>query len=141
MCRRRVGADPSTRNRGRMCSWQWHSALLWDILHRRSAPKCRFSATHSSRRSGVAIAPVIFCTVIHGIARISDMARVGRVALKAIIYFEVLTTIALIIGLVMVNVLKPGVGMNVDPSKVDTSSILRPKLYRAKLSTRTLRVS
>src|SRR5450755_2619466 len=49
----------------------------------------------------VIIAPVIFCTVVHGIARMSDMARVGRVAIKALIYFEVLTTIALIIGLVM----------------------------------------
>jgi aerobic C4-dicarboxylate transport protein len=71
----------------------------------------------------VIIAPVIFCTVVHGIARMSDMARVGRVAIKALIYFEVLTTIALIIGLVMVNVLKPGVGMNVDLSQVDTSTV------------------
>jgi aerobic C4-dicarboxylate transport protein len=69
------------------------------------------------------IAPVIFCTVVHGIARMSDMARVGRVALKALIYFEVLTTVALIIGLVMVNLLKPGVGMNVDLSHVDTSTV------------------
>jgi aerobic C4-dicarboxylate transport protein len=69
------------------------------------------------------IAPIIFCTVVHGIARMSDMARVGRVAIKALIYFEVLTTIALIIGLVMVNVLKPGVGMNVDLSHVDTSTV------------------
>src|SRR5271154_4929599 len=51
------------------------------------------------------IAPIIFCTVVHGIARMADMARVGRVALKAIIYFEVLTTLALVIGLVAVNVL------------------------------------
>jgi aerobic C4-dicarboxylate transport protein len=71
----------------------------------------------------VVIAPVIFCTVVHGIARMSDMARVGRVAIKALIYFEVLTTIALIIGLVMVNILKPGVGMNVDLSQVDTSVV------------------
>jgi aerobic C4-dicarboxylate transport protein len=71
----------------------------------------------------VIIAPVIFCTVVHGIARMSDMARVGRVAIKALIYFEVLTTIALIIGLVMVNILKPGVGMNVDLSQVDTSTV------------------
>jgi aerobic C4-dicarboxylate transport protein len=49
------------------------------------------------------IAPIIFCTVVHGIARMADMARVGRVAIKAIIYFEVLTTIALVIGLVAVN--------------------------------------
>jgi aerobic C4-dicarboxylate transport protein len=71
----------------------------------------------------VIIAPVIFCTVVHGIARMSDMARVGRVAIKALIYFEVLTTIALIIGLAMVNILKPGVGMNVDLSQVDTSTV------------------
>jgi len=69
------------------------------------------------------IGPIIFCTVVHGIAKMADMARVGRVAIKALIYFEVLTTIALAIGLVMVNLLQPGAGMNVDLSKVDTSSI------------------
>ncbi len=69
------------------------------------------------------IAPIIFCTVVHGIARTADMARVGRVALKAIIYFEVLTTIALVIGLVAVNLWKPGRGMNVDLARVDTSAV------------------
>ena len=69
------------------------------------------------------IAPIIFCTVVHGIARMADMAKVGRVALKALIYFEVLTTIALVIGLVGVNLFKPGVGMNVDLSHVDTSLV------------------
>jgi aerobic C4-dicarboxylate transport protein len=69
------------------------------------------------------IAPIIFCTVVHGIARMADMARVGRVALKAIIYFEVLTTIALAIGLVVVNLWKPGRGMNVDLAHIDTSTV------------------
>src|SRR5580658_1499754 len=69
------------------------------------------------------IAPIIFCTVVHGIARMADLARVGRVALKAIIYFEVLTTIALIIGLVAVNLWHPGRGMNVDLAHVDTSGV------------------
>jgi aerobic C4-dicarboxylate transport protein len=69
------------------------------------------------------IAPVVFCTVVHGIARMSDMARVGRVALKALIYFEAVTALALVLGLVMVNLLKPGVGMNVDLSQIDTTSI------------------
>ncbi|MGP0094889.1 MAG: C4-dicarboxylate transporter DctA [Xanthobacteraceae bacterium] len=69
------------------------------------------------------IAPIIFCTVVHGIARMADMARVGRVAIKALLYFEVLTTAALIIGLVAVNLLQPGVGMNVDLSKIDTSAV------------------
>jgi aerobic C4-dicarboxylate transport protein len=71
----------------------------------------------------VLIAPIIFCTVVHGISSMANMAKVGRVALKALIYFEVLTTIALIIGLVAVNLFKPGVGMNVDLSHLDTSSV------------------
>jgi aerobic C4-dicarboxylate transport protein len=69
------------------------------------------------------IAPIIFCTVVHGIARMVDLARVGRVALKAIVYFEVLTTIALIIGLVTVNLWKPGRAMNVNLAHLDTSGI------------------
>src|SRR5580658_494557 len=70
----------------------------------------------------VLIAPIIFCTVVHGIASMADMARVGRVALKALVYFEVLTTVALVIGLVAVNLFAPGAGMNVDLSHVDTSA-------------------
>src|SRR5882724_7342097 len=58
------------------------------------------------------IAPIIFCTVVNGIAHMADMARVGRVAIKAIIYFEVITTLALVIGLAAVNLWQPGVGMN-----------------------------
>lgn len=69
------------------------------------------------------IAPIIFCTVVHGVARMADMTRVGRMAIKAIVYFEVLTTIALAVGLVAVNVLQPGAGMNVDLSRVDTSAV------------------
>ncbi|HWF11174.1 MAG TPA: C4-dicarboxylate transporter DctA [Bryobacteraceae bacterium] len=69
------------------------------------------------------IAPIIFCTVVHGVARMSDLARVGRVAIKAIVYFEVLTTIALVIGLTAVNLLAPGRGMNVDLTHVDTSAV------------------
>ncbi len=71
----------------------------------------------------VLIAPIIFCTVVHGIASMANMAKVGRVALKALIYFEVLTTVALIVGLVAVNLFQPGAGMNVDLSHVDTSSV------------------
>jgi aerobic C4-dicarboxylate transport protein len=82
----------------------------------------------------VLIAPIIFCTVVHGISSMADMAKVGRVALKALIYFEVLTTIALIIGLVAVNVFQPGAGMNVDVSHIDTSSIAP---YLAQTHSRT----
>jgi aerobic C4-dicarboxylate transport protein len=69
------------------------------------------------------IAPIIFCTVVTGIAHMADMARVGRVAIKAIIYFEVMTTVALIIGLLAVNILQPGAGMNVDVSKLNPSAV------------------
>jgi aerobic C4-dicarboxylate transport protein len=69
------------------------------------------------------IAPIIFCTVVTGIAHMADMARVGRVAIKAIIYFEVMTTIALIIGLLAVNILQPGTGMNVDVSKLNPNVV------------------
>ena len=62
------------------------------------------------------IAPIIFFTVVHGIASMKDMKKVGRVGLKALIYFEVVTTLALVIGLIVVNLWQPGVGMNVDLS-------------------------
>lgn len=69
------------------------------------------------------IAPIIFCTVVHGIASMEDMKKVGRVGLKALLYFEVMTTLALIVGLVVVNLWQPGVGMNVDASALDTRGI------------------
>jgi aerobic C4-dicarboxylate transport protein len=71
----------------------------------------------------VLIAPIIFCTVILGIAKMDDVSRVGRVAVKSLLYFEVMTTIALAIGLVVVNLWQPGAGMNVNASNLDTSSI------------------
>ena len=69
------------------------------------------------------IAPIIFCTVVHGIASMQDMKKVGRVGLKALIYFEVLTTLALIVGLIVANTLQPGAAMNVDASTIDTRAI------------------
>lgn len=69
------------------------------------------------------IAPVIFCTIVTGIAGMRSMKSVGRVGLKALIYFEVMTTIALIIGLFMGNVFKPGAGMNIDPATLDSTSV------------------
>lgn len=70
------------------------------------------------------IIPVlVFCVVVHGIAGAGDLKRVGRVGVKALIYFEVLTTIALVLGLVLAFVFQPGAGMNVDPSKLDASAM------------------
>src|SRR5918911_4538148 len=61
------------------------------------------------------IAPIIFTTVVAGIAKMGDMKEVGRVGLKALIYFEALTTLALAIGLFVVNLLRPGAGINANP--------------------------
>ena len=69
------------------------------------------------------IGPIIFCTVVHGIAGMRDMRRVGRVALKAIVYFEVVTTAALLVALVGVNLWRPGAGMNVDIHKLDAHAV------------------
>jgi aerobic C4-dicarboxylate transport protein len=69
------------------------------------------------------IAPIIFCTIVTGIAGMQNTKKVGSVGLKAILYFEVATTIALIIGLLVINILKPGVGMNVDIASLDTKSV------------------
>src|SRR5277367_1332902 len=84
----------------------------------------------------VVIAPIIFCTVVHGISGMANMAKVGRVALKALIYFEALTTVALVVGLVAVNLLAPGAGMNIDLSHVDTSSVA-PYLEQTRNRTTT----
>jgi aerobic C4-dicarboxylate transport protein len=69
------------------------------------------------------IAPVIFCTVVHGIAAMQDMRRVGRVAVKALIYFEIVTTLGLIVALLAANLLAPGAGMHVDPHALDTRAV------------------
>ena len=68
------------------------------------------------------VAPIIFCTVVHGIASVGEAKRVGRVAMKALIYFEIVTTIALVLGLVLVNIWAPGAGMNVDPATLADSA-------------------
>lgn len=71
----------------------------------------------------MAIAPIIFCTVVSGIAGMQDMKAVGKTGGYALLYFEVVSTLALVIGLVVVNLAEPGVGMHVDPSTLDASSI------------------
>ncbi|WP_332743592.1 dicarboxylate/amino acid:cation symporter [Hydrogenophaga sp.] len=71
------------------------------------------------------IAPVIFLTIVAGIAKIGDLRHVGKIGLKAILYFEVLTTLALVIGLVVANLVKPGAGMGIDPAQLDASSVAK----------------
>ncbi len=69
------------------------------------------------------IAPVIFCTVVHGISSMGDLKRVGRVGLKALIYFEVVSTVALAVGLIVGEILKPGAGFNIDPATMDAKAV------------------
>lgn len=69
------------------------------------------------------IGPIIFCTVVTGIAGMSNLKQVGRVGVKALIYFELVTTLALIVGLVVANLVQPGAGMNIDASSLDTKDI------------------
>src|SRR2546423_553970 len=77
------------------------------------------------------IAPIIFTTVAVGIARLGDLKRVGRIGLKSLIYFEAMTTLALILGWIVVKVVQPGAGMDKNPALLDTSAI-RDKLDVAK---------
>ncbi len=66
---------------------------------------------------------IIFCTVTHGIASVRNLGKIGRIAIKAMIYFEIVTSIALVIGLVTINVLRPGVGMHIDPAMLHPASV------------------
>jgi aerobic C4-dicarboxylate transport protein len=69
------------------------------------------------------IAPVIFCTIVHGIASMGDLKKVGRVGIKTLFYFESVSTIALVIGLVVAEVLQPGHGFNIDPATLDPKAV------------------
>jgi aerobic C4-dicarboxylate transport protein len=69
------------------------------------------------------IAPIIFCTVVVGIAGMEDMKKVGKTGGYALLYFEIVSTIALVVGLTIVNVVQPGAGMNIDPATLDTKGI------------------
>ena len=69
------------------------------------------------------IAPIIFCVVVHGIAGAGSLKKVGRVGVKAIVYFEVITTIALMLGIALAYAFQPGAGMNIDPRSLDAASL------------------
>jgi aerobic C4-dicarboxylate transport protein len=69
------------------------------------------------------VAPIVFCVVVHGIAGAGDLKKVGRVGVKALVYFEVMTTVALILGIVLAFVVGPGHGMNIDTSTLDASAL------------------
>ena len=69
------------------------------------------------------VAPIVFCVVVHGIAGAGDLKKVGRVGLKALIYFEVMTTVALTVGLLLAFLFAPGHGMNIDPAALDSKAL------------------
>jgi len=69
------------------------------------------------------IAPVIFCTIVHGIASMGDLKKVGRVGLKTLVYFETVSTLALAIGLLVGNLMEPGKGFNIDPATLDPNAV------------------
>lgn len=81
------------------------------------------------------IAPIIFCTVVTGIAAMEDMQKAGRLALKALAYFVLMTLFSLLIGLVVANTAKPGAGMDIDPASLSTEAVAQYTSGAAKLET------
>ncbi len=81
------------------------------------------------------IAPIIFCTIVHGIAAMGDLKKVGRVGLKALLYFEVVSTFALLIGVIVGEVVRPGAGFGADPKTLDPASVASYASAAAKDST------
>ena len=69
------------------------------------------------------IAPLVFCVVVHGICGTGDLKKVGRMGVKAVVYFEVVTTLALVLGVILAYALQPGVGMNIDPKSLDPAAM------------------
>jgi aerobic C4-dicarboxylate transport protein len=69
------------------------------------------------------IAPVIFCTIVHGISSMGDLKKVGRVGLKALVYFEVISTFALLSGIIVGEIIRPGAGFGADPNSLDPSAV------------------
>ncbi|HEY2229398.1 MAG TPA: dicarboxylate/amino acid:cation symporter [Xanthobacteraceae bacterium] len=69
------------------------------------------------------IAPVIFCTIVHGIASMGDLKKVGRVGIKTLFYFEAVSTVALALGLIVGNLVQPGKGFNIDPATLDPNAV------------------
>src|SRR3984885_11135240 len=72
------------------------------------------------------VAPIIFCTVVHGIASVGEAKKVGRIAIRSLIYFEIVTTIGLVLGLLLVNFWAPGAGMHVDLASLAGAAVKAP---------------
>ena len=108
------------------------SACCWAISTPRPATAMKPLGDGFIKLIKMIIAPIIFCTVVVGIAGMEDMKKVGKTGGLALLYFEVVSTIALVVGLVIVNVVQPGAGMNIDPSTLDTKAHRRLHPARAR---------
>ncbi len=110
-------------------------AVILGILHGQYLPHFALQLKPLSdafiRLIRMMIAPIIFTTVVVGIAGMHDLKRVGRIGIKAFVYFEVMTTLALVLGWVVAKVFQPGAGMNADVSKIDAAA-LQPTLVAAQ---------
>ncbi|HEX3911942.1 MAG TPA: dicarboxylate/amino acid:cation symporter [Steroidobacteraceae bacterium] len=98
-------------------------AVLLGYFHPETAAKMKPLGDGFIKLIKMLIAPVIFCTVVMGIAGMQDMKKVGRTGGLALVYFEIMSTVSLILGLVVVNILRPGSGMNADPATLDTGPL------------------
>ncbi len=98
-------------------------AVIFAIIDPQSAQSMKPLGDGFVKLIKMSIAPIIFCTITLGINSGSQLGRVGYIGVKALIYFEILTTIALIIGFTVAYILKPGSGMNIDPETIDTRAI------------------
>src|SRR4029450_2078583 len=81
------------------------------------------------------IAPIIFGTVVVGIAKMGDMKSVGRIGVRSLVYFEIVSTVALLIGLAVINLVRPGVGINADPATLDAKAVAAYTTNTQHLST------
>jgi DAACS family dicarboxylate/amino acid:cation (Na+ or H+) symporter/aerobic C4-dicarboxylate transport protein len=92
-------------------------------LFPRAGPYLKPLADIFIRLVRMVLAPIVFTTIVVGIARMSDIKSVGRVGVKALLYFEIVSSLALLIGLLVVNLARPGAGMNIDPAKLDPNLV------------------
>src|ERR1700726_2136462 len=103
------------------------AALLLGIVLGMAAPEFAISLKIFSdaflKLISMIVAPIVFCVVVHGIAGAGDLKKVGRVGVKALIYFEVMTTVALILGIVLAYLFGPGHGMNINTSTLDSNAL------------------
>ncbi|MDR3045068.1 MAG: dicarboxylate/amino acid:cation symporter [Desulfovibrio sp.] len=111
------------------------TGILFGIVQPETARTMKPLGDAFIRMVKMIIAPIIFCTVVVGIAKMGDMGKVGRVGLKTMLYFWTMTLLALTIGLIVVNVYKPGVGMNLDVASLDASKVATYAGAAKKMST------